>query len=529
MKIKSIYKIGLIILPLFIVSSCDMTEEIPGEITSEVVQSDPGLLPNMVAPPLGQLRKFWQRERVWGLQEATSDECFFPTRGQDWFDLGVWQADYLLTWTPMHRDVIATWNDLNSAISSANTALFNIGKPKVDEDKKFANYRATAIFLRTFYEYNLYDLYRSYPTRDPYSTDFLVPPTIYQDIVQNNHNGFNRLVTIAKATLPDMLSRANAKYGEPNADAGLMLLAKLYLNKEVYTGTQGYDSCLIYLNQLIGNYSLADNYFKMFSPDNDQNFKKADDEAIFVCVYSDDANYGVDDQVQWVKTVFHYNQAFGEQAKWNGCSAPKDYLMDNWISGTDTATDTRWKNTSTQKVMGFNLGFNYGQQYDYKTGAPLEDRNGNPLIFSFEVNFTGADESQGVRVLKYPPRDVPVNLQRCPNDFLIWRYADALLMKAECLARAGNTAEALTIVNQIRTKRGAPVLASLVLNDILAERGRELYWEGHRRQDMIRFGTFLLPKTEKTETSPATAIVLPVPQPAIDGTPGGLLKQNPGY
>ena len=64
--------------------------------------------------------------------------------------------------------------------------------------------------------------------------------------------------------------------------------------------------------------------------------------------------------------------------------------------------------------------------------------------------------------------------------------------------------------------------------DILGERGRELYWEGHRRQDQIRFGTFLGPKTNKPDYSPETAILLPIPQDAIDGLQG-ILTQNPGY
>jgi len=104
-----------------------------------------------------------------------------------------------------------------------------------------------------------------------------------------------------------------------------------------------------------------------------------------------------------------------------------------------------------------------------------------------------------------------------------------LLMKAECLARTGDMGGALTLVNQLREKRKAPPLASLQLLDILRERGRELYWEGHRRQDMIRFGTFLLPKSGgKDAVSPNTALLIPIPQTAIEAS-NGKLKQNPGY
>ncbi len=535
MSTKHILNIGGILLILVILfPACNLNEDIKDELTANVLQSDTNLLPNVVASPLGLLRNLWWRQRTWGFQEVTTDECFFPTRGTDWFDGGVWVADYTLTWTNIHRDVNDTWNDLSVALASANTALLNVGVKKQNELPIYTKYRSQATFLRCFYEYNMFDLYGTYPSRDPFNSDFAKAPEIYK-----GKAAFDRLVSIANSNLPDMTKREVAQYGEPNQDAGLMLLAKLYLNKEVYIGVAGYDSCLIYLNQLIatGHYSLANNYFNMFSVDNNKNYKNADDEAIFVAVFNDDQNYGNDDNVQWIKTTFHYNQNLGSTfANWNGDCATNGYLMSTWIAGTDTAADIRWKDTSIKADMGVNLGFNYGQQYDPKTHAALQDRNGNPLNFTFDCPLSGAKEYQGVRVLKYPPRVVPVNTARCPNDFLIWRYADALLMKAECLVRtlgdAGVT-DALTIVNEIRAKRNAPVInaasANEMLNKIYIERGLELYWEGHRRQDMIRFGTFLQPKDNKSDISPATAILLPIPASAIAGTPGGVLQQNPGY
>jgi hypothetical protein len=509
-----------------------MDEDILDEITPSVIQSDTSLLANVVAPPLGQLRNLWWRQRVWGFQEATSDEMFFPVRGTDWYDGGVWTQDYLHTWTPMHRDVIDTWNDLSTSLLACNIAYVNIGDPKPGEAQKFTDYRSQVVFLRAFYEYCMYDLYRTFPYRSPSESDYTKAPKIYKGT-----QGFNHIVTEMLNILPTMTERKKAIYGNPNKDAGLMLLAKLYLNKEVYTGVSGYDSCLLFLNQLInsGNYGLANNYFKIFSVDNDNNYLKPDDEAIFVSVMGDDQDYGNDDNVQWVKTTFHYYQDLGSTfAPWNGNCTTEGYLTSNWFNGTDTAKDARWADSSVYADMGIVLGFNYGQQYMAKTHEIIKDRNGNPLNFTFSVPLNGAKEYEGVRVLKYPPRVVPVNVARTPNDFIIWRYADALLMQAECIARTGGSpAEALAIVNQIRTKRNAPVVsastADEVLNKIYIERGLELYWEGHRRQDMIRFGTFLQPKDSKPEVSPDRAVILPIPQSAITGTPGGVLQQNPGY
>ncbi|MBN2275129.1 MAG: RagB/SusD family nutrient uptake outer membrane protein [Bacteroidales bacterium] len=527
---KKTYYIGLtaLLLSIVLLYSCTDLEEIPQDkVTSETLIEDPDLIPNLIAPALGQLKGLWYRESYWGLQEACSDELCFPTRGTDWFDGGVWQEQWLHTWTPVHRDVAATWNRLNSAIAAANFGISVLG---TDEDvtDEIKGYRSMLRFLRDFYMYCLIDLYGVSPYRDPYSTDYTTSP-----VYLTREQAFYFIVSDLKTILDDMPEKASTDYGVPNRDACCMLLAKMYINKEVFVGQAAWDSSLIYLNQIIdpGSYQLADNYFGMFGPDNHLNFLQPGDEAIFVTELDDDQSYGIDDQVIWIKHTFHYNQfLMGDyQNNWNGCVAPEGYLNECWFNDTDTATDVRWVDSTIYPVMAVVNGFNYGQQYN-TAGEALGDRGGLPLYFTFDCPLDDANESQGVRVLKYAPRDQPVNIMRTPNDFIIYRYADALLMKAECLARNGNMGEALIIVNEIRTKRKAPALASMELIDILRERGRELYWEGHRRQDMIRFGTFLNPKPlmNKPDPSPETAKLVPIPQTAIEAAEGAL-KQNPGY
>lgn len=76
------------------------------------------------------------------------------------------------------------------------------------------------------------------------------------------------------------------------------------------------------------------------------------------------------------------------------------------------------------------------------------------------------------------------------EDFPIVRSADVLLMKAEVLLHTGDEESALTLVNQIKTRAGLDNLTELSMEELLAERGRELYMEGHRRNDLIRFGVY---------------------------------------
>ena len=109
---------------------------------------------------------------------------------------------------------------------------------------------------------------------------------------------------------------------------------------------------------------------------------------------------------------------------------------------------------------------------------------------------------------------------------MYYRYADVLLMKAEAQLRTNNAAGALTIVNSVRTKRGAPALAALDLAKLIDERGFEFYWEGQRRSDLIRFGKFLQPWQEKPQSDPKR-LLFPIPNRSLAANPN--LTQNAGY
>ena len=130
----------------------------------------------------------------------------------------------------------------------------------------------------------------------------------------------------------------------------------------------------------------------------------------------------------------------------------------------------------------------------------------------------GAATDKGIRVIKYHPKD--------KGQLLLMRWAEFLLTKAEALMRSGDNAGALALVNELRAKRGAPALSSLDEASMLDERGRELYWEGFRRTDQVRFGTFDDVWSEKSVTE-AFRVLYPIPQQAMDSNPN--LVQNAGY
>jgi hypothetical protein len=171
-----------------------------------------------------------------------------------------------------------------------------------------------------------------------------------------------------------------------------------------------------------------------------------------------------------------------------------------------------------------------GQQFA-ASGAPLTDAKGNPLAFVADFQkdqMTDADpefQIAGIRSQKYEiQRNNPNGDQS--NDYVVFRLADAIMMRAEAAFRLGNTAQALADLNMIRTRSGVDALTSITAADILAERGREFAWEGWRRNDMIRFGTFSQVRKFMKVTDKSREL-FPIPQPRIDANP--LLKQNPGY
>ncbi len=521
---KNIIKI--LIIGIIVFYGCtDLKEEILDETTGEenLVYEN---LYALVAPTYNSFAQLYFIRQVWGIQQVTTDEQMIPTRGTDWFDGGIWQMHYLHTWIPQHEHINLCWNALAEGIARANYSLLLLDEFEETDDVKY--FRAELNFLKCLYMYYYMDIFGKVPFREYTEQNFGKNPKVF-----TRDQAFHYIVRKINEIKPSLGDKYVVPYGRPNKDAATMFLAKLYLNKEVYTGEPAYDSCLIYVNEILnsGRYSIADDYFGIFSPDNWENYSD-NDEAILVSVVGDEED--MDNTANWhegFQLTFHYNQRFGQNyaGGYNGICSQKEYL-EKIIAHTDTSTDVRWRDDRIYDLTAIYCGFNYGQQYD-NTGKRLYERgNVNPLIFTFEAPLYTSTESNGVRIMKYWLRLPAVVSARVPNDFVVWRYSDCVLMQAECNLRLGNPTDALNAVNSLREKRHAPLLSSIDLDGLLTERGIELYTEAHRRQDMIRFGTFLDPKADKPYASPETRLLCPIPQDAIDAIADeSILTQNPGY
>jgi hypothetical protein len=487
------------------------------------------------------------QDQLFSLEENTSDECLVPTRGGDWDDNGVWRVLHAHTWTATHAQFNSVYNGLGKTESDALATLAFLQfhpDPKAQDE---------ALFLKSVAQFYYLDLFGIVPYRTVAEYNSIGPSNIMQpaaavDTLTTTLNGI-----ISRNVLPN----TNGPY-KATVDMARFLLMKVYLNKGAFLTRQTPTFDPADMNQVItlGNaiinsnrYQLNGNYFNNFAP----NAGATATEAIWAWPNNGSSNInGFSNQgvnARWMMTE-HYNSwtgAYGS-AGWNGFSTVAEFY--NMFEGHGDGTpDTKIDTTKDQRlggrffpgvtnVSGVRPGFLAGQQKN-ELGANETDRHGNLLKFTPAVSLVETDpntlEITGIRVDKYPPDYNAYTGGNQRNQLQIFRYADVVLMVAEAKLRTGDAAGALTLINQLRAIRGASTLVSITLvntanvedpSTLLAERGRELYWESWRRQDLIRFGVYLKPWPLKPQDDPKY-LVFPIPSDQIIGNPN--LLQNPGY
>lgn len=495
----------LLILPLlaFGVFACtDLEETLREDLTFEQAQKL-GDAEALLLSVYEDLRgPFMGQEQYWATQEITADGVIPPTRGGDWDDNGKWRALHNHTYDGDHVDQTATFNNLLKVVFTATNVLSFNPTPQQ---------AAEARFLRALAVFSVADAWDQVPVREP-GDNLLLPPQVLSG---------TEAINFVIEELNDIMSDLpDAPVTRANKDAARVLLMKCYLNRGTIADRANPSFPADDMNQVISiadqitGYSLADNYFDNFAPQNNT----ISSEAIFLGENRGGTSSG-NVRSRWFCTL-HYNHTPGG---WNGFATLADFY--DKFDTNDSRKGMDYNGVTD--VTGLRVGFLEGQQFD-ENGTALLDRKDNPLAFTREVALieSGNDlEVTGVRVVKYPPDYVNTG-DHADNDYVFFRYADVLLMKAEALLRTSKEGDAVTIVNQIRTKRGAGMINSLSLDGMLDERAREMYWEGWRRQDLIRFGKFLEPWHEKP-ASKAAYLLNPIPNTALAVNPN--LKQNSGH
>ena len=537
-----IRKFALPVLAVLAMSGCTKLDENLGstltnnQVSNALGSNGTGLLLAAAYSDIGG--PLTAQDQVFSLMENSTDESLVPTRGGDWDDNGVWRVIHNHTWNADHGQVTSVFNSLNKINFDATNVLgFNPS----------ASQAAEAKFIRALALYYLLDLYGQFPIRNPGDNLLLAP------VVKSGADGAAFIIAELNAALPNLPATNGSALANPNACRTLLM--KCYLQQGTWANRAAPTFAAADMNQVItlgnaiinsGKYSYNENYFDNFKPGNDFS-----SEAIFR--YDNTSGVSANNSGmagRWCMTL-HYNSYTpnAPNAGWNGFSTIGDFYASFNTSGLPTAygpSDTLFDGRlggrnylNSKTVSGIQPGFLVNQQYDEKGNAE-KDRKGAPLAFVKDIAAnmieTGSNlEVTGIRVVKYPPDYPQFGGGPTGNDLMIFRYSDVVLMVAEAKQRTGDAAGALTMVNALRAARKAPPLTTMALvnvnnvedpNTLLAERGRELYWESVRRTDLLRFGVYLKPWQYKPTDDPKN-LIFPIPNSSLAANPN--LKQNPGY
>lgn len=470
---------------------------------------------------------------IYDYNTLTTDEAIIPIRGGNWYDGGLWENMYNHTWTATDTDLYNVWKYLYKVIVLSTKSLETIEKHKaLLTEQQRVDYTAEVRAVRTMYYYYAMDMFGRIPILQS-STQKTA------DIRQSNRSDVFWYVVKELQDVAPLLANEHSNlqgnyYGRVTRPVAWFLLAKLSLNAEVYTDDDWTDSsrpdgktimfdidgnkknawqtCIHYCDLITAaGYKLEADYTKNFAVHNE-----GSTENIFIIPL---------DKILYLNE-FHYlfrsrHYAHGgaySGASENGTCATLHTMAVNGF-GTETPDARLDMNFYTGKVEVD------GKYVTLDDGTPLEYK---PL--AVEKNLTASPylETAGARMKKYEVDRTAYSDGRMPNnDIVLYRYADVLLMKSEAKVRNGESGD--EEMNAVRSRVGMPSLPA-TLDNLLNERLLELVWEGWRRQDMIRFGTYCKQydiHTPSEADKKGYTTVFPIPEKAHELNPN--LKQNPGY
>ncbi|THU36028.1 RagB/SusD family nutrient uptake outer membrane protein [Niastella caeni] len=435
------------------------------------------------------------------MQELTTDEVILPGRDGNYDDGGQYRQHHHHTYTPDHTNVKDVWEWGFGAINTCNRVLNNISSSTLAEtDPIRIGAIAEVKAMRSLFYFFMMDIYGNVPIVDTFPV--LNLPTTKQriEVFQFIEKDLKSIVN----NLPvKNANNATLTYAHPTRAMAYALLAKMYLNAKVYTGSERKQETVQMCDSVIANtqYKLDASYAAVFAPDNGPGIT----ETIFAIPYDAlqlDGNqftrhafmaylwpkYGVPNNLSIsISTTPEFYDKFnlagdernntwlvGKQYNWDGTPFTiKIKKKDLDASYTGTNNDTTWQLEITRAIK--------------MTGTK-----------PFDVGNDYLARCMGIRSIKYYPDKATTAATRMSgNDMPIFRLADVYLMKAEAIVRGasattvnGELQTALVLFNKVRARAKAPLAASVTLDELLDERGRELHWENWRRNDLIRFDKY---------------------------------------
>jgi len=465
--------------------------------------------------------------------EEVGDTWVTPKRGGSWYDAGVYYRLNQHQWEWSDAHMLNNWRYAYSSINNCNRLMYEFRTAPVKDTLSMMSEIRVA---RAYWYYNLCDMYGNVPIQTRYDV-----PEGYLPKTAPRQKVFDFVVSEIEECLPNLLVK---EYGRWDQGAAKMLLAKCYLNAESWGVTvkeNAWDKVIKLCDEIInsGKYSLESDYKAPFVTNNENS------NEIIMGIINDEV---YDASVPFLlhlctmhwKYCYHGNTV---TQYWGGCCATPEFAM------SYDEDDLRYEKSWFEGQLYDNTGAYTGTPGTPMTCDPWDSRDkGKLLIHTKEIpiylteqgvpdEIPTTGEGPGVRMQKYEIRTGALN--RLSNDFVLFRYADVLFMKAEALywKNSGTaTQEVCDLINQVRSRAFSNftddkkvTVGQLDDDRFLLEYAWEFCQEGHRRQQLIRFGQFLT-KTwflHDTPTNDPNRLLFPIPREEMLANPE--LKQNPGY
>lgn len=511
----------------------DLTETPYAEITEANFNPTAGDLAALMAPAYTPLRQIWMSwYGMVDFQGETADILITPVRPNGWYDGGTYIRLHEHRWDVSQGQPGSLWSRSYSGINAANRVIYQIESEIIPVEEP-AKTRTIAELkaLRAYYYSLLLDNFGNVPL----ATDFTATEPPEQ---ATRTQVFDFVVKELEDALPNLSKETGTPmYGRMNYWAAVGILARVYLNAEVYTGTAHWQKVIDYADEIIdsGFFELETSYRRPFARDNHTS-KELVWAVPYDRIHATESNF----HMKTLKPALQY--ALGLAAQPWGGSASNPQFIDTY-----DPDDTRLRDTW---LIGPHFD-SEGRGYDFVKHVPA---------------ITGSEFHHGYPVWKY--EIYPGMTGASDVDYPIMRYAEVLMMKAEALLRMGKADDAAVLVTEVRERAfastnpakatvtgaellqgsrynygwydtdgvvkdgpgGTPVTnggADIQYGRFLDELGWEFAAEGHRRQHLIRFGVFTTKTWFNHKPNGNHRTIFAIPQFAMDTNPK--LKQNPDY
>lgn len=527
MKLIKKYMLALALAPVML-SACnnDLNELVYSDVTEQnYTYSDANAAMGIV---YANMRSLFGHTNFYMAQEATSDELVMPANPSGWDDGGIYKRMHLHTWNSENPQLLNMWNVLYRGVTNANRVIAQLESGKVppladvSKESLVAEMRAA----RAFFYWLICDNFGDAPLVTTTGTE--LPDKASRKQI------YDFIVTELTASIPE-LSEETGKpmHGRFNKWAAKALLANIYLNAQVYSGETRWTECLKECNDIIGaqKYGLEGSFRDVFKTQNENS-----PEIVFAVPFDENRGGGF----------------FVDMFSWHGALRDKRNMqVTPWGSGSAMGI-SQFIDTYDPDDKRLGDTWLMGQQFALDGVTPLKgsyDKAGQNLVFTKDLPdglFTG--EAAGYRMNKF---EVKVGARfDLSNDFPFFRYAQVLMMKAECLMRIGDEDAAALIVSDIRERSFTDPAKAIVTGAALLQNSRYQYgyvenyvvvdpgntdavqygrfmdelgwefaWEAQRRRDNIRFGVYTTKSWLSHKPQGANRAVFMIPQSAVNSNP----------